>query len=42
VVDPEGNEFVKYSPEEYLDVVAEHVEPWTYLKFPYLKHVGWK
>lgn len=42
VVDPMGNEFVKYSPEEYLDVVAEHVEPWTYLKFPYLKGVGWK
>ncbi|HSJ55520.1 MAG TPA: Ni/Fe hydrogenase subunit alpha [Anaerolineae bacterium] len=42
VVDPEGKEFVKYSPEEYLDVVAEHVEPWTYLKFPYLKEVGWK
>ncbi len=42
VVDPEGNEFVKYLPEEYLDVVAEHVEPWTYLKFPYLKKVGWK
>jgi F420-non-reducing hydrogenase large subunit len=42
VVDPEGVEFVKYGPEEYLDVVAEHVEPWTYLKFPYLKKVGWK
>ena len=42
VVDPEGKEFVKYSPEEYLDVVAERVEPWTYLKFPYLKRVGWK
>ena len=42
VVDPEGKEFVKYSPNEYRDVVAEHVEPWTYLKFPYLKKVGWK
>jgi F420-non-reducing hydrogenase large subunit len=42
VVDPEGKEFVKYAPQEYLDVVAEHVEPWTYLKFPYLKKVGWK
>jgi F420-non-reducing hydrogenase large subunit len=42
VVDPEGNEFVKYSPDEYLDVVAEHIEPWTYLKFPFLKKVGWK
>jgi F420-non-reducing hydrogenase large subunit len=42
VVDPEGHEFVKYSPNEYLDNVAEHVEKWTYLKFPYLKNVGWK
>jgi len=42
VVDPEGKEFVKYSPNEYREVVAEHVEPWTYLKFPYLKKVGWK
>jgi F420-non-reducing hydrogenase large subunit len=42
VVDPEGEEFIKYGPQEYLEVVAEHVEPWTYLKFPYLKQVGWK
>jgi len=42
VVDPTGKEFVKYSPNEYLDNVAEHVEPWTYLKFPFLKKVGWK
>ena len=42
VVDPEGEELLKYGPEEYLDVIAEHVEPWTYLKFPYLKAVGWK
>jgi F420-non-reducing hydrogenase large subunit len=42
VVDPEGKEFVKYAPKEYLDHIAEHVEPWTYIKFPYLKKVGWK
>jgi len=42
VVDPEGKEFAKYSPQEYLDHVAEHVEPWSYVKFPYLKNVGWK
>jgi len=42
VVGPEGDELVKYAPEEYLDIVAEHVEPWSYLKFPYLKQVGWK
>jgi F420-non-reducing hydrogenase large subunit len=42
VVDPDGVELVKYGPHEYLDNVAEHVEPWSYLKFPYLKKVGWK
>ena len=42
VVDPDGKEFVKYAPKDYLYNVAERVEPWTYLKFPYLKKVGWK
>lgn len=42
VVDPEGKEFAKYAPREYLEHVAEHVEPWTYIKFPFLKKVGWK
>jgi F420-non-reducing hydrogenase large subunit len=42
VVDPNGKEFVKYAPREYLDHVAELVEPWTYVKIPYLKKVGWK
>jgi F420-non-reducing hydrogenase large subunit len=42
VVDPEGKQFAKYKPAEYLAHVAEHVEPWTYLKFPFLKKVGWK
>jgi F420-non-reducing hydrogenase large subunit len=42
VVDTEGKELYKYSPVEYRDFVAERVEPWTYLKFPYLKKIGWK
>ncbi|MFH1259283.1 MAG: Ni/Fe hydrogenase subunit alpha [Elusimicrobiota bacterium] len=42
VVDPEGKEFAKFKPADYLEHIAEHVEPWTYLKFPYLKKVGWK
>jgi len=42
VVGPNGKEFAKYSPREYLDHIAEHVEPWSYLKFPFLKKVGWK
>jgi F420-non-reducing hydrogenase large subunit len=42
VVDPTGREFARFAPGEYLDHVAERVEPWTYVKFPYLKRVGWK
>jgi F420-non-reducing hydrogenase large subunit len=42
VVGPDGKEYVKYAPKDYASHIAEHVEPWTYLKFPYLKNVGWK
>ncbi len=42
VVDPEGNRIGKYAGAEYMDWIAERVEPWTYLKFPYLKEIGWK
>lgn len=42
VVDYEGNEICKYEAKDYAEYVAEHVEPWTYLKFPYLKKRGWK
>ena len=42
VVGPDGKELCKYAPQEYLEQIAERVEPWTYLKFPYLKKVGWK
>ena len=42
VVGPDGKEYVKYAPKDYAAHIAEHVEPWTYLKFPYLKNVGWK
>ena len=42
VVDPEGKRLGKYAPEEYTEWISERVEPWTYLKFPYLKKVGWK
>ncbi len=42
IVDPEGKEFATYSAGEYLNHVAEHTESWTYLKFPFLKNVGWK
>jgi len=41
VVDTEGRELVKFAPQDYLEHIEEHVEPWTYLKFPYLKAKGW-
>ena len=42
VVGADGNEICRYRPEQYRDFVAEHVEPWSYLKFPYLKQRGWQ
>jgi len=42
VVDPDGVEFVKFHPRDYLQVLSEHVEEWTYLKFPFLRKIGWK
>ncbi len=42
VVDSDGMEVARFKPADYLDYIAEHIEPWTYLKFPFLKKVGWK
>jgi len=42
VVDPHGNEFLKFEPKDYLAHIAEHVEEWTYVKSPYLKQIGWR
>jgi len=42
IVDPEGGELVQYPSHAYLDHIAEHVESWSYLKYPYLKEIGWK
>ena len=42
VVSPEGKEVARFAAQQYLDYVAEHVEPWSYMKFCYLKPVGWK
>jgi len=42
VVDPNGNEFTKFEVKDYLEHIAERVGPWSYVKFPYLRKVGWK
>jgi F420-non-reducing hydrogenase large subunit len=41
VTDQEGKEFDRFQAKDYLDHIVEHVEPWTYSKFTYLKKVGW-
>jgi F420-non-reducing hydrogenase large subunit len=42
VVSPEGKQYAKFRADQYLDYVAEHVEPWSYIKFAFLKPLGWK
>jgi len=42
VVDPNGKEYVKFKPQDYLQHIREHVEPWTYVRFSFLKNIGWK
>jgi F420-non-reducing hydrogenase large subunit len=42
VVDPEGKEYAKFKVQDYLEHIREHVEPWTYVRFSFLKNVGWK
>ena len=42
VVSPEGKEIARFGAQQYLEHIAEHVEPWSYMKFLFLKPVGWK
>jgi F420-non-reducing hydrogenase large subunit len=32
--------FVEFAPSDYLEYIAEHVESWSYVKFPYAKNWG--
>ncbi|MEL7590362.1 MAG: Ni/Fe hydrogenase subunit alpha [Anaerolineaceae bacterium] len=41
LIDRAGEELEKFDPRNYLDYIAEHVEPWSYLKFPYYKKLGY-
>ena len=42
VVDPDGKEFATFTAQEYPDHIQQHVEPWSYIRFSYLKNLGWK
>jgi F420-non-reducing hydrogenase large subunit len=41
VVDPDGSEVVSFPAADYRSHIAEHIEPWTYVKLPYLRSLGW-
>ncbi len=42
VVDPNGMETARFHPSQYAEYLGEHVESWSYIKFPFLKKIGWK
>lgn len=41
LISQEGKPLEKFPVSNYLDYIAEHVEPWSYLKFPYYKKLGY-
>ncbi|MHB1004333.1 MAG: Ni/Fe hydrogenase subunit alpha [Chloroflexota bacterium] len=42
MIDKDGKALVdQYDPADYLAIIGEHVEPWSYLKFPFYKPLGY-
>ena len=41
LIDCDGGRRVDFDARDYLQYVAEHVEPWSYLKFPFYRPMGW-
>ena len=41
LVGKDGKQLEKFDANDYLDVISEHVEDWSYLKFPYYKKMGY-
>lgn len=41
IVDAQGKKLVQFDPKEYLQHIGEHVEDWSYLKFPFYRPLGW-
>lgn len=40
VKDSQGKFIAQFPPDTYLSHVAEHVEPWSFLKYPYYRKMG--
>jgi NAD-reducing hydrogenase large subunit len=41
LVDKTGKKLEEFDPKNYLDYIGEHVEDWSYLKFPFYVKMGW-
>lgn len=41
LISRDGDQLERFDGHNYLDYIAEHVESWSYLKFPYYKKLGW-
>ncbi len=41
LIDMTGKQLELFDGKNYLDYISEHVEDWSYLKFPYYKKMGW-
>lgn len=41
LISREGKEMERFPISNYLDYIQEHVEPWSYLKFPFYKKMGY-
>jgi len=39
--DARGDLLAQFSPQLYLENIGEHVEPWSFLKFPFYRKLGW-
>lgn len=41
LISQDGVELEKFNGADYLDYIQEHVEPWSYLKFPFYRKMGY-
>ena len=41
IVDHQREILAEFDPKDYLEFIGEHVEPWSYLKFPFFRPKGY-
>jgi F420-non-reducing hydrogenase large subunit len=40
IIDKSGNSVTEFDTDNYLDYIEEKVQPWSYMKFPFMKQIG--